>query len=191
MGPAIEVHASHYLFDLRQELFAGGIRGVRSNVGGDFCLRRLVTAVPRSAACPSDLRGLFPLAGAVGPSVSDESRLDNMSRSLQNHSRTLRSKPPLLLTESQSDFDDLVASFRREIVPRGVIEQIYFDDIITSVWEILRLRRCKTVIVNIAFKKALRALLEPQLDYDRAQILPNDGSMTEPQEPKSLEFSAN
>lgn len=94
-----------------------------------------------------------------------------MSSPLQKHSHTLRSKPPLLLTESQSEFDDLAASFRNEILPRGIIEQIYFDDIIASVWEILRLRRCKTVIVNIAFKKALRALLEPQLDYDRAQDL--------------------
>ena len=95
-----------------------------------------------------------------------------MSSPLQKHSHSLRSKPPLLLTESQSEFDDLEARFRKEILPRGIVEQIYFDDIIASVWEILRLRRCKTVIVNIAFKKALRALLEPQLDYiDRAKDL--------------------
>ena len=96
-----------------------------------------------------------------------------MSRPLQKHSHTLRSKPPLLLTESQSEFDDLAASFRREILPSGVIEQIYFDDIIASVWEILRLQRCKTAIVNIAFKRALRALLASQLDndYDRADDL--------------------
>jgi hypothetical protein len=85
---------------------------------------------------------------------------------LQKHSHTLRSKPPLLLTESQSEFDDLAASFRNEILPRGTIEQIYFDDIIESVWEILRLRRCKTAIVNIAFKQAVRALLNTQLEYD-------------------------
>ena len=89
-----------------------------------------------------------------------------MSSPLQKHGHSLRSKLPLLLTESQSEFDDLAASFRREILPSDVIEQIYFDDIIASVWEILRLRRCKTVIVNIAFKKALRALLETLLNYN-------------------------
>ena len=96
-----------------------------------------------------------------------------MSSPLQKHSHSLRSKPPLLLTESQSEFDDLEARFRKEILPRGIVEQIYFDDIIASVWEILRLRRCKTVIVNIAFKRALRALLDAQLgyDYDRAKDL--------------------
>jgi hypothetical protein len=60
---------------------------------------------------------------------------------LQKHSHSFRSKPPLLLTESQSEFDDLEARFRKEILPRGIVEQIYFDDIIASVWEILRLRR--------------------------------------------------
>ena len=89
-----------------------------------------------------------------------------MSSPLQKHGHFLRTKPPLLLTESQSEFDDLEARFRKEILPRGIVEQIYFDDIIASVWEILRLRRCKTVIVNIAFKEAVRALLEAQLGYD-------------------------
>jgi hypothetical protein len=87
-----------------------------------------------------------------------------MSSPLQKHSHSLRSKPPLLLTESQSEFDDLEARFRKEILPRGIVEQIYFDDIIASVWEILRLRRCKTAIVNIAFKQAVRALLDAQLE---------------------------
>ena len=96
-----------------------------------------------------------------------------MSSPLQKHSHSLRSKPPLLLTESQSEFDDLEAGFRKEILPRGIVEQIYFDDIIASVWEILRLRRCKTAIVNIAFKQAVRALLNTQLEYDyfRANVL--------------------
>ena len=53
---------------------------------------------------------------------------------------------------------------------RAIVEQIYFDDIVASVWEIRRLRRCKTAIMNIAFKEALRALLEPQLDYDDDRV---------------------
>jgi hypothetical protein len=89
-----------------------------------------------------------------------------MSIPLLKHSNTLRSKPPLLLTECQSEFDDLAARFRKEILPRGIVEQIYFDDIIAPVWEILRLRRCKTAMVNIAFKKALRGLLDTLLNYN-------------------------
>ena len=56
-----------------------------------------------------------------------------------------------------------------EIKPRGTIEQIYVADIAALVWEILRLRRCKVAIVNIAFKDALsntvyRLAGEPEMD---------------------------
>ena len=46
-----------------------------------------------------------------------------------------------------------------EIKPRGIIEQMYVVDICAIVWEILRLRRCKVVIINSAFRRALENLL--------------------------------
>jgi septal ring factor EnvC (AmiA/AmiB activator) len=79
-------------------------------------------------------------------------------------------KLPLLITESAEEFDALRDAFEREIKPRGIIEQMYVHDICSIVWEILRLRRCKVVIVNAAFNSALENLLvqlrEPgQLDF--------------------------
>ena len=79
-------------------------------------------------------------------------------------------KLPLLITESADEFDALRDAFEREIKPRGIIEQMYVNDICSIVWEILRLRRCKVVIVNAAFSSALENLLvqlrEPgQLDF--------------------------
>ncbi len=71
-------------------------------------------------------------------------------------------KSPLLLTESADEFDALRDAFEREIKPRGIIEQMYVHDISSIVWEILRLRRCKAVIINSAFRSALEHLL-PQL----------------------------
>jgi hypothetical protein len=50
-------------------------------------------------------------------------------------------------------------AFEREIKPRGIIEQMYVHDISSIVWEILRLRRCKVVIINSAFRSALQSLL--------------------------------
>jgi hypothetical protein len=82
----------------------------------------------------------------------------------------------------------LAASFRNEILPRGIIEQINIDDIIESTWEILRLRRRKTAIVNRAFKEALRVLRDFQSDTG-PRIVPNDGSMAQPPGPRSLKFS--
>jgi hypothetical protein len=72
---------------------------------------------------------------------------------------TLLPKLPLLITESADEFDALRDAFEREIKPRGVIEQMYVHDISSIVWEILRLRRCKVIIINAAFSNALEDLL--------------------------------
>ena len=68
-------------------------------------------------------------------------------------------KLPLLISESADEFDALRDAFEREIKPRGVIEQMYVHDVSSIVWEILRLRRCKVVIINSAFRSALEHLL--------------------------------
>jgi hypothetical protein len=68
-------------------------------------------------------------------------------------------KLPLLITESAEEFDALRDAFEREIKPRGIIEQMYVHDICSIVWEILRLRRCKVLIINVAFRSALQHLL--------------------------------
>jgi hypothetical protein len=89
-------------------------------------------------------------------------------------------KLPLLISESADEFDALRDAFEREIKPRGILEQMYVHDINAIVWEILRLRRCKVVIINSAFRSALEDLLlrllkQPgQLDFqvrDEAQAL--------------------
>jgi hypothetical protein len=72
---------------------------------------------------------------------------------------TLLPKLPLLITESADEFDALRDAFEREIKPRGIIEQMYVHDISSIVWETLRLRRCKVVIINSAFRSALCSLL--------------------------------
>jgi|SRR5919201_393423 hypothetical protein len=68
-------------------------------------------------------------------------------------------KLPLLITESAEEFDALRDAFKQEIKPQGIIEQMYVHDISSIVWEILRLRRCKVVIINSAFSSALQNLL--------------------------------
>jgi len=78
-----------------------------------------------------------------------------MTRSADGIEMTLFSKPQLLITESAEDFAALNAALMEEIKPRGIIERLYVADIAALVWEILRLRRCKVAIVNIAFNDAL------------------------------------
>jgi hypothetical protein len=73
---------------------------------------------------------------------------------------TLLPKSPLLITESADEFDAVRDAFEQEIKPHGIIEQMYVHDISSIVWEILRLRRCKVVIINSAFRSALQNLLK-------------------------------
>ena len=83
---------------------------------------------------------------------------------------TLLPKSPLLITESADEFDALRDAFEREVKPKGIIEQMYVHDISAIVWEILRLRRCKVVIINSAFRSALEELLQ-RLLRDPGQFL--------------------
>ena len=76
---------------------------------------------------------------------------------------TLLPKSPLLITETADEFEALRDAFEREIKPRGIIEQMYVHDICSIVWEILRLRRCKVVIIYSAFRSALEDLLKQLL----------------------------
>src|SRR6476660_7663052 len=76
-------------------------------------------------------------------------------------------KSPLLITESADEFEALRDAFEQEIKPRGIIEQMYVHDISSIVWEILRLRRCKAVIINSAFRSALENLLKQVLRQPR------------------------
>jgi hypothetical protein len=72
-------------------------------------------------------------------------------------------KSPLLITESADEFDAVRDAFEQEIKPHGIIEQMYVHDISSIVWEILRLRRCKAVIINSGFRSALQNLLKQLL----------------------------
>jgi hypothetical protein len=78
---------------------------------------------------------------------------------------------PLLNSESVDEFEAMHEALASEIKPRGFIENMYVADISCIVWEILRLRRCKAVIINAGFCRALGHLLTQvlrppgQLDY--------------------------
>jgi hypothetical protein len=74
---------------------------------------------------------------------------------------------PLLITESKDEFDLLRDTLNQEVKPRGIIEQMYVEDIAYLVWEILRLRRSKAAIINLAFRDALTEVV--------TQLLRNPG----------------
>jgi hypothetical protein len=67
--------------------------------------------------------------------------------------------PTLLIGESAQEFESVRAEFELQIQPNGIIEQKYVDDIASLAWEILRMRRAKANMINLAFRSALTDVL--------------------------------
>ena len=85
---------------------------------------------------------------------------------------------PLLLTESKDEFNLIRDNLNDQIKPRGIIEQMYVEDIAYLVWEILRLRRSKAAIINSAFRDALTKVV--------TQLLSNPGDWKNRQKAEKL-----
>ena len=81
-----------------------------------------------------------------------------MAKTIQSGSAMLRGAS-LLITESKPEFDRIRDALDEEIKPRGILEQMYVEDVAYLSWEVLRLRRSKTAIVNLAFRAALEKLI--------------------------------
>jgi hypothetical protein len=92
-----------------------------------------------------------------------------MTQLLDQNLDVLRLVAPLLIAESADEFASLRKQLENEIHPEGPIEQIYLDEFAIIIWEVWRLRRYKTVIINNARLEALQKILEQLLcrpDYD-------------------------
>jgi|SRR5271169_863733 len=73
-------------------------------------------------------------------------------------------RAPLLSAESADELASLRKAFKDEIQPEGPIENMYVDDFAELIFEIRRLRRYKTAIVNCSRLAALQGLLQRLLD---------------------------
>jgi hypothetical protein len=112
-----------------------------------------------------------PVCGFFSAAVFDNFGEQNMTESLDQNVDMLRSVAPLLITESVDEFASLRKGLKSEIQPEGAIEQMYLDDFATLIWEILRLRRYKTAIINSSRRAALQGILEQLLwdqDYEHS-----------------------
>ena len=72
---------------------------------------------------------------------------------------------PVLRTELANDLARIRAQFSAAINSQGIVEDIYVLDYSELTFEIIRLRRYKTAILNWAFSSALKELLGELLDY--------------------------
>ena len=78
-------------------------------------------------------------------------------------------QPAFLMTESKQDYEALQAKLEQEIEPRNFVEAMYVADIVALIWDIQRLRRCKTGIITNAFNEALQTLLRLHFAFNYTQ----------------------
>ena len=99
-----------------------------------------------------------------------------MTGSTGSNKLALLPNTPLLISESEDEFEALRSNLIEEINPRGIIEHMCVADIAESVGESRRLHRCKAVMINMHYSAALKSLLRNVLvgdvvDYDHAEVL--------------------
>jgi hypothetical protein len=83
-----------------------------------------------------------------------------MEQSATNRELALYYKPPLLMFESQEEFERLQTALQQQIMPSDYIEQLFVDDLVDGDWQLQRLRRAKVKIIKTAYLEALRHLIQ-------------------------------
>jgi hypothetical protein len=81
--------------------------------------------------------------------------------------------PPVLSTESRAQYDALLSRIAATVDPKDTIEWLWVKDITDLTWEVLRLRRLKTTIVDhaIPFQQLMAGDDEFDEDLSGAEAL--------------------
>jgi hypothetical protein len=85
-------------------------------------------------------------------------RLLNTNRRQRRH-EPLPTLTRLLKTDSKLEFASIRDALSCAAKPGDAVEEVYFQEVIYFVWEFLRLRRCRTAILNSERRPALEELL--------------------------------
>jgi hypothetical protein len=68
-------------------------------------------------------------------------------------------KPPLLKGESVQQYDELFGGLVTQVVPVDLIEWLWVLNYLDCTWEVLRLRRFKSVLIDLQQRRALEAVI--------------------------------
>jgi hypothetical protein len=83
--------------------------------------------------------------------------------SKKHNETTLLPMAPLLVTETADDYNAIRDALTHQIKPGGILDQIYVVEVADLTWQIQRLRRWKTAILNTAFASALERIFDELL----------------------------
>lgn len=90
---------------------------------------------------------------------------------MSNHTVEILNSPdsvlgpaPVLPSEDSRDYNELLARISRTVKPSDIFEEIWVRDIADLTWEIFRLRRHKTRLLEAAIPEALENTLAPLIN---------------------------
>lgn len=72
----------------------------------------------------------------------------------------------IMLTESEAEYDEMVAAFMKDMKPGNIVERALVGDVFDITWEINRYRRIKTTLLNDSFRATYAEILEAQIDAE-------------------------
>src|ERR1700759_5023089 len=78
----------------------------------------------------------------------------------------LRSKPPVLRSESADEYTSLYNKLVEEIGPQGPIEAVYVEEITALIWDIQRLRNCKVSVIHQMSRRGVESILKELLTFN-------------------------
>src|SRR3954471_8682863 len=73
--------------------------------------------------------------------------------------------PPVLQTEDGAAFARMLEGIRRDVEPRGLLEEMYVGDIACIIWEMLCLRRYRAALINAEFRAAVAAIAQEMTEW--------------------------
>jgi hypothetical protein len=83
----------------------------------------------------------------------------NVDQKMEIVTVALRSKPPVLRSESADEYTSLHKMLIEDIRPQGAIEAVYVEEITALIWDIQRLRKCKVNVIHQMSRRALGSIL--------------------------------
>jgi hypothetical protein len=84
---------------------------------------------------------------------------------IPSHIRELFGEPPLLRSESRDAYDALWSALVVQFDPRAIMEWAWVRDLADLTWEVARMRRAMTAMLNVSFKSGLRGALHAVIPF--------------------------
>jgi hypothetical protein len=108
-----------------------------------------------------------------------------MSKST-HHFPVLMTLAPVLVTESEEEFNRFFDALKDELKQRGIVDHLLIKDVAELAWEIRRYRCAKISRINSAILPALKNVLAPIVRRQFAEAVPPKKST---QKPEALIFN--